>query len=66
MKRHASLTEEVLMDAIERRNTNLDNPGFCTACGYEQEGCEPDATNYECEECGANKVCAPEVILGVI
>jgi hypothetical protein len=31
--------------------------GICLACGeYKWDGCEPDAENYECEECGKNEV----------
>jgi len=30
--------------------------GFCTACGAEAYGVEPDAHEYECEECGAMAV----------
>lgn len=51
-----NLTEEVIMDAVERRMTTLDNPGFCLECGNEQGGCEPDARRYECEACGAKQV----------
>jgi len=47
---------EKLVDATKRRMFGLDNPGFCTACGHEQDGCEPDAREYECEACGKKKV----------
>lgn len=53
---HPSITLERVMDAETRRNTTLDNPGFCKACGHEQGGCEPDAENYECEHCGKRAV----------
>ncbi len=43
--------------------TTLDNPGFCTACGEEAEGCEPDAIKYECAFCGAHKVYGAEELL---
>jgi len=33
-----------------------DNKGWCVACGEVADGCEPDATRYECEGCGARKV----------
>ena len=33
--------------------------GLCAACGYIQEGCEPDAHNYECENCGKRAVSGP-------
>lgn len=53
-----------LMDALQRADTGTDNPGFCLACGCEQEGCEPDARNYECEDCGREQVFgAAEVLL---
>lgn len=64
--RHASLTKERLIEAVMRRQTSLGNPGFCRACGEEQDGCEPDAWNYECEFCGEDQVCAPEMLLGII
>ncbi len=52
-----------LNEAIERSCSSTDNPGFCLACGEEQEGCEPDARNYECEICGRHKVFGAEEIL---
>lgn len=52
MRLHKSLTETKLLEAAKRQMFGTDNPGFCIACGYEQDGCEPDACEYECEECG--------------
>jgi hypothetical protein len=43
---------DLVMDAVERQNTGLDNPGFCLGCGEEADGCEPDARGYDCEFCG--------------
>lgn len=40
-----------------------DNLGFCTSCGAEAFGVEPDARNYECESCGAHKVFGAEELL---
>jgi hypothetical protein len=60
---HPSLTDEVLMDACERRIHSLDNPGFCLVCGDEASGCEPDAENYKCESCGAKQVFGCEALL---
>lgn len=40
-----------------------DNIGFCTACGEEQSGCEPDARNYECESCGERQVFGAQELL---
>lgn len=60
---HPSLTLKRVTDAVERQMTSLDNPGFCLACGVEQEGCEPDARQYECEACGARRVYGAEELL---
>ena len=50
------ITAKRVVNAVERQMFGLDNPGFCKACGHEQEGCEPDAQNYECEACGEAEV----------
>ncbi|CAM5656396.1 hypothetical protein MAUB1S_11416 [Mycolicibacterium aubagnense] len=60
---HKSLTLDVIEEACRRRNTSLDNPGFCLSCGFEQGGCEPDAREYECETCGELQVYGAEEIL---
>lgn len=56
MKMHKSITVDRVIEAAEREMFGLDNPGFCIACGNEQEGCEPDAREFECEACGERKV----------
>ena len=57
-------SDEALMDALERAESSLDNPGFCLSCGEEAEGCEPDARYYECECCGERMVFgAAEILL---
>ena len=48
-----------LMAALEAD----DNLGFCTACGAEAYGVEPDARNYRCEECDALAVYGAEELL---
>ncbi len=63
MKIHKSITDDVLVDAIGRRDTQLDNPGFCVACGDEADGCEPDARKYACEACGEKQVYGAEELL---
>lgn len=64
---HESLTDAVIMEACERHQTTLDNPGcFCLICGLESEGVEPDARNYTCESCGADHVFGAEELLMVI
>ena len=39
------VTPEQIMEACERYQQSLDNPGFCIACGAEAECVEPDAEN---------------------
>ncbi len=63
MKMHESITIERVMDAAKRQMTTLDNPGFCLACGHEQEGCEPDMRQGTCESCGEKKVMGAEELL---
>lgn len=63
---HKSLTDDVITDAVRRRMTDLDNPGFCLVCGNEQGECEPDAQNYTCESCGAEQVFGADELLMVI
>lgn len=60
---HPSITEEVVSEAVKRRMTTLDNPGFCLACGQEADGCEPDAEGYECESCGEAAVYGADELL---
>lgn len=60
---HPDLTDDVIASACERRLSSLDNPGFCITCGFEQDGCEPDARYYECEACGADQVFGCEELM---
>jgi hypothetical protein len=63
MKLHPSITVHRVCDAVERRMTSLDNPGFCLTCGEEAEGCEPDARRYKCEHCGDRAVYGADELL---
>jgi hypothetical protein len=63
---HPSITDERVIEAVERSHTSLDNPGFCLACGADAYECEPDAECYKCEECGEHKVYGAEQILMMI
>lgn len=63
MKIHKSITLDRVCEAVERKNSSLDNPGFCNACGIDVEGVEPDAQNYECESCGESEVFGAEEFL---
>ena len=60
---HKSPTEKVILNAVERSHTSLDNPGFCLRCGAEADGCEPDARRYRCESCDALQVYGAEELL---
>ena len=50
---------EQVMTAVEAD----DNIGICRKCGYEHYGVEPDAENYECEDCGEKEVFGAEQLL---
>ena len=52
----ADIDPERLLEAAEEQMLGDGNPGFCTACGEEQEGGEPDARRYPCESCGKSQV----------
>jgi hypothetical protein len=63
MKLHPSITINRIEEAVERRMSSIDNPGFCIACGEDADGCEPDAREYECEACGENAVYGADELL---
>lgn len=65
-KWHESVTADRIMEACARRETSLDNPGICLACGNDQEGCEPDARKYECEACGERQVYGAEELIMMV
>lgn len=53
------------MDQVMQAIEADDNTGFCTACGAEVGGTEPDARRVECEVCGERAVYgAEEFLLG--
>lgn len=57
------VTEEAIIEACNSRMYSLDNPGFCLLCGHKQDGCEPDAREYECEVCEEHQVYGSEELL---
>ena len=63
MRPHDSITEERILNAMDGYRYNLDNPGFCFACGADADGVEPDARKYKCEACGAREVHGAEECL---
>ena len=45
-----------LLEAAEDSIYGMGSAGFCKKCGAERDGCEPDARDYECYDCGAHAV----------
>ena len=66
MKIHESITQDRVIEVIEDAMVNLENPGFCLACGEDAYGCEPDARNYQCEYCNAMQVFGAEEVMFMI
>ena len=66
IKPHHSITEERVIDAMQSQTFGLENPGFCLACGADHDGCEPDARNYDCYECGEKQVFGAEEVFMVM
>lgn len=60
------VSPETILEAARAQMFDTANPGFCTKCGAEADGCEPDARGYKCEACGARSVFGAEelVIMG--
>ena len=44
------------MNENEYQQYDDDYVGLCLGCGAERDCCEPDASSYECEECGERQV----------
>lgn len=63
MKMHKSITLDRILAACEQHATDLDDPGFCVACGADAFGVEPDARRYTCEHCGEPGVYGAEELL---
>ena len=60
---HAAITLDRVVEALERSDYNLDNPGFCVRCGADTDGVEPDARDCQCEACGENGVHGAEEMM---
>jgi len=45
-----------------------ESSGFCIKCGAERDCCEPDAREYECDECKKKSVYGAEelVLMGLV
>ena len=57
------LNHDDVMTAAEESMFGSEYLGFCVACGYEQDGCEPDARKYTCEDCGSKTVYGAEELI---
>ena len=57
------MARKLSMKRIKNAAESGDSMGFCLACGAEAYGVEPDAREYECEECGEKKVYGAEELL---
>jgi len=59
----APTNKELINLATSLLENGHDTEGICHECGETQSGVEPDAENYTCETCGANKVFGAEQTL---
>lgn len=59
MSKLNGLTLDAILEAAEA-DAGI---GFCTTCGVEHDGIEPDASRYTCESCGAPTVFGAEELL---
>ena len=50
-------------DTLMKAARSDEHMGFCTTCGTEAYGIEPDARRYTCDECGAATVYGAEELL---
>lgn len=59
---------KIPLETVEEAIMSGDYVGFCLECGAEKDGCEPDARNYECDECGTFAVFGAEecIIMGTV
>lgn len=61
---HKSITAEKIIQAVNENTFGTGAYlGYCTECGAEHEGVEPDARKYNCTECGAMSVYGAEELL---
>ena len=63
MKIKTTLNPDRIAALAEESMFGTGNTGICIECGYEQEGCEPDARKYTCEDCGEAAVYGAEELM---
>ena len=57
------MSEKLTIDRVLEAAAADKHLGFCTRCGTEAEGVEPDARKYTCSSCGAAAVYGTEELL---
>jgi len=62
-KTHRSNMFQFELAQEEYQELQDSNGGFCIKCGSETYGIEPDAHEYECEECGEKGVYGAEELM---
>ena len=55
--------QKIVVSVADYAQMTEDYEGLCLACGEQAYGVEPDAENYECENCGENMVYGAEQLL---
>jgi hypothetical protein len=51
------------MSEADFKNRDDQYVGLCLKCGHERSCCEPDAREYDCEECDENQVYGMQELL---
>ena len=62
-KKNPAQFADLVMRTAQNNMFGMTNDGICLNCHETQSGCEPDAENYECENCGERDVFGAEQIL---
>jgi hypothetical protein len=61
---HKSITWIRITRMAQSNERKCENKGICKDCGKtKHEGCEPDARNYHCDNCGADAVDGAEELI---
>ena len=54
---------KISIDRVMQAVSSGESAGFCLSCGNKTTGVEPDARDYPCDVCGANKVYGAEEVM---
>ena len=50
------IMNEIIDEGMALELGEMDTTGICYKCSETRDGCEPDAVEYECYECGEKAV----------